>query len=107
MIWPSTTRPGPAALTGRQPGTAPGGRARPPSSGHRRADVSTRPGHQPCNGGGVQSFHLEPVAAGGDCAVLRLEGEIDASAAPHLGDMVAKLAENGAVTSSPTCARPA
>ena len=45
----------------------------------------------------MQSFHLEPDTTGGDCAVLRLEGEIDAYAAPQLGDMVAKLAENGAV----------
>lgn len=45
----------------------------------------------------MQSFHLEPVTTGGDCAVLRLEGEIDAYAAPQLGDMVARLAENGAV----------
>lgn len=45
----------------------------------------------------MQSFHLESVTAGGDCAVLRAEGEIDAYAAPQLADMVIKLAANGAV----------
>jgi anti-sigma B factor antagonist len=45
----------------------------------------------------VQSFHLESVTAGGDCAVLRVGGEIDAYAAPQLRDRVSALAGNGAV----------
>src|SRR5207247_2342363 len=47
--------------------------------------------------GGVRSFHLKSVTAGGDCAVLRLEGEIDAYAAPQLRERVVQLADNGTV----------
>jgi anti-sigma B factor antagonist len=45
----------------------------------------------------VRSFHLESVTAGGDCAVLRVGGEIDAYAAPQIRDRVSALAGNGAV----------
>jgi anti-sigma B factor antagonist len=45
----------------------------------------------------VQSFHLESVTAGGDCAVLRVGGEIDAYAAPQIRDRVSTLAGSGAV----------
>src|SRR6266702_2719987 len=56
-----------------------------------------RLGHQPCNGGGVHPFHLESITAGDDCAVLRIEGDIDAYAAPQLRDRVIDLAGNGTV----------
>jgi anti-sigma B factor antagonist len=45
----------------------------------------------------VQPFHLESITAGGDCAVLRIEGEIDAHAAPQLRERVIGLAGNGTV----------
>jgi anti-sigma B factor antagonist len=45
----------------------------------------------------VQPFHLESITAGGDCAVLRIDGEIDASAAPQLRERVTGLAGNGTV----------
>jgi anti-sigma B factor antagonist len=45
----------------------------------------------------VQPFHLESITAGGDCAVLRIEGEIDAYAAPQLRERVIDLAGNGTV----------
>jgi anti-sigma B factor antagonist len=45
----------------------------------------------------VQPFHLESITAGGDCAVLRIDGEIDAYAAPHLRERVIGLAGNGTV----------
>ena len=32
----------------------------------------------------MQPFHLESITAGGDCAVLRMDGEIDAYAAPQI-----------------------
>jgi anti-anti-sigma factor len=68
---------------------------------HRRA-VDGRAGqdaraHQPCTGGGVQPFQLEPITAGGDCAVLRMDGEIDACAAPQIRERVLDLARNGTV----------
>jgi anti-sigma B factor antagonist len=53
--------------------------------------------HQPCTGGGVQPFHLESITAGGDCAVLRIDGEIDAYAAPQIRERVLDLARNGTV----------
>jgi anti-sigma B factor antagonist len=52
---------------------------------------------QPGTGGGVQPFHLESISAGGDCAVLRIDGEIDAYAAPQIRDQVIDLARNGTV----------
>jgi anti-sigma B factor antagonist len=45
----------------------------------------------------VQPFHLEAITAGGDCAVLRIGGEIDAYAAPQIRDRVVDLARNGTV----------
>ena len=53
--------------------------------------------HQPGTGGGVQPFHLESITAGGDCAVLRIDGEIDVYAAPQIRERVLDLADNGAV----------
>jgi anti-sigma B factor antagonist len=43
----------------------------------------------------VHPFHLESITAGDDCAVLRIEGDIDAYAAPQLRDRVIDLAGNG------------
>ena len=40
----------------------------------------------------MQPFHLETVTAGGDCAVLRIDGEIDAHAAPQIRERVLGLA---------------
>ena len=45
----------------------------------------------------MQPFHLESITAGGDCAVLRIDGEIDACAAPQLRERVIGLAGNGTV----------
>ena len=45
----------------------------------------------------MQPFHLESITAGGDCAVLRIDGEIDAYAAPQLRERVGDLAGNGTV----------
>src|SRR5215469_1118254 len=53
--------------------------------------------HQTRTGGSVQPFHLESITAGGDCAVLRIDGDIDAYAAPQIRERVLDLAHNGAV----------
>ena len=45
----------------------------------------------------MHPFHLESITAGGDCAVLRIGGDIDAYAAPQIRDRVAGLAGAGAV----------
>ena len=45
----------------------------------------------------MQPFFLESITAGGDCAVLRIDGEIDAYAAPQLRERVIDLAGNGIV----------
>jgi anti-sigma B factor antagonist len=42
-------------------------------------------------------FHLESIAAGGDRAVLRIDGDIDACTAPQLRERVLDLAANGTV----------
>lgn len=42
-------------------------------------------------------FHLESVAAGGDRAVLRIDGDIDACTAPQLRERVLDLAGTGTV----------
>jgi anti-sigma B factor antagonist len=42
------------------------------------------------------SLHIEAITAG-DCAVLRIAGEVDAYTAPKLRKQVADLAENGTV----------
>ena len=52
--------------------------------------------YQPGIGGGVQPFHLESITAG-DCAVLRIDGDIDAYAAPQIRERVLDLARNGTV----------
>ena len=48
-------------------------------------------------GDGVDPFHMESITAGGDCAVLRIDGDIDAYAAPQLRDRVTDLAGHGTV----------
>ena len=45
----------------------------------------------------MQPFHLESITADGDCAVLQIDGEIDAYAAPQLRERVIGLAGNGTV----------
>jgi anti-sigma B factor antagonist len=47
--------------------------------------------------GGMHPFHLESITAGGDCALLRIDGDIDAYAAPQIRDWVTDLAGNGTV----------
>src|SRR5256885_9508312 len=49
------------------------------------------------HGGRMGPFHLESVAAGGDRAVLRIDGDIDACTAPHLRERVLDLAGDGTV----------
>ena len=51
----------------------------------------------PCNEASAQPFQLTSVTAGGDCAVLRVEGEVDAYAAPQICHRVADLADGGTV----------
>ena len=45
----------------------------------------------------MQPFHLESMTAGGDCAVLRIDGEIDAYTAPQLRERALDLARSGIV----------
>ena len=45
----------------------------------------------------MQPFHLESMTAGGDCAVLRIDGEIDAYTAPHIRERALDLARSGIV----------
>ena len=45
----------------------------------------------------MQSFQLESIAAGRDCAVLRVGGEIDADAAPRICERVTGLARSGTI----------
>jgi len=45
----------------------------------------------------VEPFHMESITAGGDCAVLRIDGDIDAYAAPQLRHRVTDLAAHGTV----------
>ncbi len=59
--------------------------------------LADRQDQQPCSGGGVHPFYLESIIASDDCAVLRIEGDIDAYAAPQLRDRVTGLAGIGAV----------
>lgn len=42
-------------------------------------------------------FRMESITAGDDCAVLRIDGDIDAYAAPQLRDRVTILAGQGTV----------
>src|SRR2546429_8056231 len=118
MIWPAAQHGDPArnsvarvtgALTGRAGRARPRGAARPagnqtPPAGPAAAavrghHVANRDGqdHQPCTGGGVHPFHMESITAGGHCAVLRIDGDIDAYAAPQLRDRVTDLAGHGTV----------
>ena len=60
----------------------------------------------PGEGGGVHPFHLESITAGGDCAVLRIGGDIDVYAAPRIRDRVAAWPATAQFTSSRTCAVP-
>jgi anti-sigma B factor antagonist len=39
----------------------------------------------------VPPFHLEPITVGGDCAVLRVAGEVDVYSAPRLRERVVQL----------------
>ena len=101
------TRGGLARRSGRPGCPAPHRRGRP----HQRTDHDTachgrrdlRPPRQ--RGTDVQPLYLESIAAGGDCAVLRIAGEVDVSTAPDLRERVIHLVDNGACTSSPICAR--
>lgn len=43
----------------------------------------------------MQPFHLESMTAGGDCAVLRVAGEIDVYTAPALREHVIHLVDSG------------
>lgn len=45
----------------------------------------------------MDPFQMESITAGGDCAVLRIDGDIDAYAAPQLRDRVTNLAGQGTV----------
>lgn len=51
----------------------------------------------PCTETGEQPFQLTSVTAGGDRAVLRIEGEVDVYAAPQICHRVADLADGGTV----------
>src|SRR4051794_29763035 len=44
----------------------------------------------------VEHFHLEPIAAGGNCAVLRIAGEIDVYTSPKLREQVIELLDKDA-----------
>jgi anti-sigma B factor antagonist len=44
----------------------------------------------------TQPMHLESIAGGGDCAVLRVTGEIDVYTAPLLRERVIHLVDDGA-----------
>jgi anti-sigma B factor antagonist len=44
----------------------------------------------------VQPFQLESVTIGGDCAVLRIAGEVDVYTAPELRERVVQLLAGGA-----------
>ena len=43
----------------------------------------------------MHPFHMESITAGGHCAVLRIDGDIDAYAAPQLRHRVTDLAGHG------------
>jgi anti-sigma B factor antagonist len=43
----------------------------------------------------VQPFQLESIAVGGDCAVLRVAGEVDVYTAPRLRERVVQLLADG------------
>src|ERR1700739_209881 len=117
MIWPTAQHNDPArnstarvigALTGRTGRAQPGARPGRPTTRHgRRTSGSGRPRTlfgQPGRsapptfmGGGMDPLHMESITAGGGCAVLRIDGDIDAYAAPQLRDRVTGLAGHGTV----------
>ena len=43
----------------------------------------------------VQTFQLESITVGGDCAVLRIAGEVDVYTAPRLRERVVQLLADG------------
>lgn len=45
----------------------------------------------------MQEFHLQTIEAGGDCAVLRVTGEVDISTAPEVRERIRDLAVKGTV----------
>lgn len=45
----------------------------------------------------MQEFHLQTIGAGGDCAVLRVEGEVDIYTAPDVREAIRDLAVKGTV----------
>jgi anti-sigma B factor antagonist len=45
----------------------------------------------------MRDFHLEAIGPTGDCAVLRITGEVDVFSAPALRERVLELAAKGAV----------
>jgi anti-sigma B factor antagonist len=45
----------------------------------------------------MQEFHLETIGPVGDCAVLRVVGEVDVFTAPALRERLRELAANGVV----------
>src|SRR5204863_1624132 len=63
-----------------------------------RMQLARRPRPQTTrHGGRMGPFHLESIAAGGDRAVLRIDGDIDACTAPQLRERVMDLAGDGTV----------
>ena len=66
-------------------------------SGMARAVSSARWPVDTSKGGGVHPFHMESITAGSDCAVLRIDGDIDVYAAPQIRDRVTGLAGTGTV----------
>jgi len=65
--------------------------------GMARAVSSARWPVDTSKGGGVHPFHMESITAGSDCAVLRIDGDIDVYAAPQIRDRVTGLAGTGTV----------
>jgi len=45
----------------------------------------------------MQPLYLDSIAAGADCAVLRIAGEVDVYTAPHMRERVIHLVDNGAL----------
>jgi anti-sigma B factor antagonist len=43
----------------------------------------------------MQPFRQEPIAAGSDCAVLQVTGEVDVYTAPQLREQVVQLVDSG------------
>ena len=109
LIWRGTARPGSSARWPVAPGTAQGavrrtgrrpGRPEDPAgagaAGYTMRLARTARTASHTTEAGV-ALYLESITAGGDCAVLRIDGEIDACAAPQLRERVTGLAGNGTV----------